>query len=354
LLIALFGHVEITSRGRGVLRAETGVQPLFFQASGLVREVNVRVGEIVQAGQPIARLDTTELIADLAETEAELQTEQRHAERERAEQQTNYAQDVELLKQREVLTRRRIDSQQSSVALLTRDQQRFLALSKEGLTTALTLTQSSQALAEQEQNWLSSRAELARIEQELVAIDRSRRAGETERSQRISQAEARRDAARMRLAQTTLSASRSGRIESLMVTAGEVTTVNTLVARLVPIGKSDFVTAFVPEQDRAFVSEGSSVRLEWDQLPVGEFGSAAAKVVRVSTETASAVEISQALAAAAPPGVYFRIELRLAEDARTRHLVASLSSGSLLTVRVALRRRRIIGLMFDPLRKWLD
>ena len=53
---------------------------------------------------------------------------------------------------------------------------------------------------------------------------------------------------------------------------------------------------------------GASV-LELDQLPFGEFGSVAANITRISSETASLEEMRQALGAALPPGVHFRIDL---------------------------------------------
>jgi hypothetical protein len=102
------------------------------------------------------------------------------------------------------------------------------------------------------------------------------------------------------------------------------------------------------------VHAGKEVRVEFDQLPVGEFGSGRARVLRVSSEVASTQELERALGAAAPQGVHFAVTLEMLKDPATSGLLGRVGSGTLLTVRMAVRRRRIIGLVFDPVRKWLD
>jgi hypothetical protein len=77
-------------------------------------------------------------------------------------------------------------------------------------------------------------------------------------------------------------------------------------------------------------------------------------VVRVSTEVASVAELERALGAAAPQGVHFASTLEMDNDEQTRRLLAKVGSGTLLSVRVPVRRRRIITLIFDPVRRWLD
>jgi hypothetical protein len=64
--------------------------------------------------------------------------------------------------------------------------------------------------------------------------------------------------------------------------------------------------------------------------------------------------MERTLGAAVPEGVHFAITVDLLEQSSTRSLLARLGSGSLLTVRMPVRQRRIIGLLFDPVRSWLD
>ncbi len=349
-----FGEVEITSRGRAVMRARAGVQPLIFESVGVVREVHVQVGDVVERGQTVAELDSTALSAALLEAEAQHEAVRVHAERESRADAHSRARDKELLGQRAELTRERIDSQKASVERLTLEAESQRTLEQEGLISAEALAQRREGLAEQSRQTLLLRDELMRIEQDLAALDREQRTLSAARAERTSQAEARRGAARFSLSQTVLRASRPGRVESLMVNAGDVLSEGQVVGLLVATDKPDLVTAFVPEQDRAFVRVGDRVRLEVDQLPVGEFGRAEASIARISSEVASAAEVQHALGAAATPGVHFRIELELSRSPRTARLTSGLGSGSLMTVKLSLRRRKLIELIFDPVRKWVD
>ncbi len=354
LCLAALGEVEITSRARGVMRARAGVQPLIFETGGVVREVLVNIGDRVDLGQPIVRLDSTALRAAFLQAQSELDTTRAHVERQGRAEQLEQARERRLLEERIALTRQRIDSQQESVVELRAQQQRYAALQKEGLVPTQTVLDGEQAAAERLRGVLELRDELARLEQQLLELERSRRAAQDERARSVELASARAASARLLLEQTELLAPRQGRVESLMVATGEVVAAGTVVARLVAEDGARLVTAFVPERDRAFVRLGASAHVELDQLPFGEFGSGRARIVRVSSETASAEELARALGAAAPEGVQFRVELELENDPQTARLTSALGSGSLLTVRLPLRTRSVLGLLFEPLRKWLD
>jgi hypothetical protein len=52
--------------------------------------------------------------------------------------------------------------------------------------------------------------------------------------------------------------------------------------------------------------------------------------------------------------VHFAVELSLLTDPNTQRLTNRLGSGTLLSVRMPLRKRRIIALVFDPIRRALD
>jgi multidrug resistance efflux pump len=230
----------------------------------------------------------------------------------------------------------------------------YEGLETSGVVSREDTQNTEQQVSLEERGVLSLHDEHARIKQQLGTLEQSFTNGMNERAHELEQARARRDAARVLLEQTELKASRKGRIESLAVSVGEVVEQGTAVARLVPLGTPSTIVAFVPERDRAFVKCGTEVHVELDQLPVGEFGSARARVTRVSSEIASPKEVERALGAAAPEGVHFAIELSLLTDSTTQRLTNRLGSGTLLSVRMPLRKRRIIALVFDPIRRALD
>jgi multidrug resistance efflux pump len=354
LAIASFGHIDLVARGRGTIRATEGVQPLRFEIEGVVRDVLVHEGDVVRAGSVLLRLDSTRLRAALIEAEEQLQAIHDRVQQEDAQARQNYARDKGLLQLRSELTRSRIASQKSTVAAQDAERARYGALAQEGLVPEKSVRE-TEVIAYQEARSLTAlQDELARIDQQRSTLDQSLRAGITQRAHDEREATNRRDTAKLLLQQTELRAARDGRVESLVVGEGDVIEAGRVVARLVSLAKERKVSAFMPESERAFVQAGKEVRVEFDQLPVGEFGSARARVLRVSSEVASQQELERALGAAAPQGVHFAVTLEMLKDPATSALLARVGSGTLLTARMAVRRRRIIGLVFDPVRKWLD
>ena len=354
LLVACLGQVELTARGRGVMRAREGVQPLIFETGGVVVDVLVKEGQVVRAGEPLLRLDSTMLRASLFEAERDLSALRERVERDDREARLNYGRDQELLKRRALLTTQRIRKQRQSRDMLLSRQHVYEGLESSGVVSRQDTQETAQQVGLEERGVLTLHDEHARIEQQLGALEQTFKNGLNERAHQLEQARARRDAARVLLEQTELSAARAGRIESLAVSVGEMVEQGTTVARLVPLGTPSTIVAFVPERDRAFLKNGTEVRVELDQLPVGEFGSARARVTRVSSEIASPKEVERALGAAAPEGVHFAIELALLTDPITQRLTNRLGSGTMLSVRMPLRKRRIIALLFDPIRRVLD
>lgn len=352
--VACFGHIDLTARGRGVVRNSEGVQPLLFETDGVVRELLVRDGDVVAAGAVLARLDSTRLSAALHEADQQLTAVRQRTLQDAATAQARYRRDRALLERRARLTRERIESQERSVRALDGERARYVALANDGLVPERNVRDSEALWHQERRGLLALEDELARVEQQAADLEQTFRSGVTRREHELRDASSRRETAALLLGQTQLSATRAGRIESLSVSEGDVIQVGRVIARLVPLVAGRWLTAYVPERDRAFVRAGAPVRLELDQLPVGEFGSVAGRVQRVSSELASQAEMERALGAATPEGVHFAITIELLEDPTTRALLRRLSSGSLLTVRLPVRRRRIIGLLFDPVRRWLD
>jgi len=102
------------------------------------------------------------------------------------------------------------------------------------------------------------------------------------------------------------------------------------------------------------VRPGDDVRLELDQLPYAEYGTARARIERISDDLASAFEIRESLGDNPFPNVpTFRVELRLTDTRAVEKAGVPLRSGMLMNARFTLRRQRLITLVLDPLRKWL-
>jgi multidrug resistance efflux pump len=227
-------------------------------------------------------------------------------------------------------------------------------LDHEGLIDRGSLESAQHEVDSAERAFLALEDQLAQTEIELGRLLRERDSDAARRAQELAEAEAKVEAARIWVGETFVTAPRAGQVEGLSVHTGQLVQTGTLLARIVPGGTQSSLVAFLPERDRAFLREGAEVKLDVDRLPVGEFGSLAARVTRISQDIAHPEELATALGAAAPEGVWFRVALELSEDERMTRLAPYLRSGTLVTVRAPLRTRRIIALLFDPIRRWLE
>jgi multidrug resistance efflux pump len=168
--------------------------------------------------------------------------------------------------------------------------------------------------------------------------------------ERLESAVADEESARSAMAQLTVRAELSGRLEGLYLKPGSFVASGTELGKLVPEGKPSRVIAFVSEADRAFLSIGTAVRIELDQLPAGEFGIVHGRVQRVGGELASMAELQAELGHDEQNNAArYRVEVEVL--APPAELGTRLRSGMLGRAHFELRERRLISFLFAPLKE---
>jgi hypothetical protein len=113
------------------------------------------------------------------------------------------------------------------------------------------------------------------------------------------------------------------------------------------------MVGFVPSREIAFVAAGAPATVEVQSLPVSEFGLGKARVSRVSTDVATAAEV-QATLGEAPTGSVVRVELELVASESSAQMDAHLRSGDRVKIRLHRRERRLITLLFDFVKRWVE
>lgn len=284
-VLAAIGDVDVTAQGRGVLRVRGGIHRISAQVPGIVVHVAAHSGDAVRTGDVIASLDAPPVRARLHEASERLSAAKSKLEQLEERQK-------ELYKGR-------------------------LARMRE-------------------------RGQLA-LEAELESDLWNARAA-------VREAAAERDGAALTLEQLKVIAPCDGRMEAVLVRPGDALAAGAPIGKLVPADGVLEVVSFVPERERAFLEPGHAGRVELDQLPVSEFGAVSATIRRIANDIASADEVRDAFGEAATmDDAAFRVELTLNDDAQTRKLSKYLRNGSMLSVRVPVRKRRAIGVLFEPL-----
>jgi HlyD family secretion protein len=224
------------------------------KSAGRLRDIGVKEGDFVKAGQVLAQMDIDQLAAQKRQAEAELHRamiavdtagsviSQREAERRAA---------VAVVEQRkaqlDAATRRRARSEQ---------------LSK-------TNTIAQQVLDDDRANENGAKAALAAADASVAASDAAigtARAQVIDAGAAVEAARAAIDSIDTEIADGTLKSPRDGRIQYLVAEPGEVLAAGGRVINLVDLSDV-YMTFFLPSGDAGRVSIGSDVRLVLDAAP---------------------------------------------------------------------------------------
>jgi len=194
---------------------------------------------------------------------------------------------------------------------------------------------------------------LSQLQQRVAALAADEERERLKLKQEGAEAHARYDRSVALLEQTVLRAPKAGVVDALLAQSGEMVTPGSALGRLVPTVAASRVVAVIEERNRAFLQSGSTVRLELDQLPPGEFGALHGSVERIGADLIPAAELRDIVGAEAM-GAWYRVEIALSDDGQARALAQYLRPGMLVTARYHLRVRRIITLALEPLRAWFE
>lgn len=359
VIVALFAatfvvEVDQTGRGRGVLRVAGGVQTVTSQTTGSVLELGARSGDGTSAGALLVKVDSTATKTALLEAERQIARAEEDVATFTARRDKEQAARIGLLGQRAALLAKRAQSQRSSVEKLRERLSTYDHMVAEGVATALDRGAVEAEVAAGQRSALALDEEISATHLQSASITAELGQELDRRRAELARARDRRDALAYQLQQTEIRAPRTGRVEAMVVKVGDAVQVGTPLARVIPDGAPRQVVVFLPEADRAFLTEGADVRVELDQLPVGEFGGLHARVTRIARDLATPAEIGEALGEAKLEGPTYRVELDIEGREVTEKVDRLLRPGSLVTARFVLRKRRLATLLFEPLKRFLD
>ncbi|MFM2416181.1 MAG: hypothetical protein RL385_904 [Pseudomonadota bacterium] len=356
LALAVVGFCSIEERGvgRGVLRAPHGVQAVVPQVGGTVKEVLAVPGQLVEAGQLLVRLDATPLAAQEAEAEERYAGVEAQWQRQRAALVSGFERSASLTHRRIQLLSERQRSQGRRINRRAAAAERMHAPDVVSVVELSTREQSLESLDTAQDELLRMSDEISSLQLQLATRRSDQEQQLAAGEDRVREAKARLEATRTLRTQTEVLAPMRGTLESLRIQPGQTVQSGEWVARVVREVTPTTMDVFVPERFAAFLRAGAEADVEVDKLPVTEFGIGRAQVSRVAGELADAAELKAALGDAAPPGAHVRIELTLVPGDETSKILPYVRPGTLVTARIALRDRRLLSIVFEPVRKWLQ
>jgi HlyD family secretion protein len=365
----IWGSIPSQAHGEGILLRQGGVSDLVAAANGQVTEILVGVGDVIEKGQPVARIRQDTLnrqIRDNQAKEAALQTEYLTLQRSSDVQKRLRARD---LAQQKANLEHSIDALEKDVALL---QERIAAeksLLDDGLIT-------KQAFLSTQQDLNARRDQLAQQRLDLNGLELRRLEADQQLDQQLEARQAtlrdleiqiRELSAQLKENVNVLSPF-SGRVLEVLTDRGGVVTPGTPVLSVEVLSEDLMAVLFVPASAGKKVQRGMAVQVSPSTVKREEYGSMLGRVAWVAEFPSSARGMTRLLGNEAlvtrlmiegPP---IQVNVALTRNPATptgyswsssRGPSLKISSGTLAAGDVVVQKDRPIALVIPTLREKL-
>ncbi len=355
LLAAIVGKVEVQDTGKGILHPVAGVRLIQAQVGGVLAETYAHSGDTLREGQPIARIDSAQVQGAILETDRQLQLL-------RSQGQTFTEREDKLLQEqlRAVQTKlvhqnTQVKSFESSVKIQEKRVEATRRLLVEKLVAPINLDEAQDQLNAALRTLDSAKQQMVQLRQEFSTLESQRQRNQWQRLQDLNGSQSKRDALDSSLRQTNVVAPVAGFLEALVARPGDLLQPGQTIAKIISEDSPLQVVAFLPEKDRAFVKSGDQVLLEMEAYLFTEFGTLKGRVTRIGSDLASQYEIQEARGETGKLDTpAYRVEIELRPERSKRFSGVKIRPGMLLSARFTLRRQRLITIVLDPLRRWLE
>lgn len=359
LLLAFFCFsaavaVEVTERGKGILRPVSGMRLLTAQSSGTVVELPFRPGDEVKTGQLIVLLNNPQLLGSKLEVDRQYALMQRSL--------------PEVARSQDALYERQLKDLPAKIKTLEEDIRSFTLseqhqanrlkavqeLQRSGISSQIDIDLAVDSHESARRALRQSHANLRTAIQEREALVSAHRQQVYSRENDRQNLESRRDSTVLSDTLLRVSSPITGFLDGLTVRYGEVVSAGQALARVVPADSPLEVTVFLPERHRAFVRGSDQVVIELAQFPFQEFGFLKGRILRVGEGLATSAEWREALGDSAKEDEpSFRVDIEILPDQSKAMSKVRLRPSMLLQARFTLRRKTILSFALEPLKRWL-
>lgn len=404
---AIFAKLDIVAVAEGRLVPQTYVKIVQPAAAGIVREILVREGDEVQAGQVLVRLDPTENTADNTATAHELSTQQlqiRRIDAELLDQPLKQAanDDAQLFAQAEAqrkahkqayldavgqyqATRDRAVKELTAAKEILRKLERtgpsyqrsaeaYEKLAAQKMVGALQAEEMRRAAIENQQDLQAQTATVASLEATVTETDKKLaqlkssyesdlQTARIEALGKLTQLEQQQAKLKYQQRNLELKAPQAGRVKELATTTlGAVVQPGTVLVSLVPHDEPLLAEVMIENQDIGFVKPGQPVRLKLATYPFQRYGMIEGVVKTViadsqaNTQSESGNTGSSDEDATTESGVTstmsFKATIELREQAlKLEGTSFPLAAGMQLSAEIVEGKRTVLQYLLSPVRR---
>jgi HlyD family secretion protein len=367
LLWGIFGSVPTETTGEGILLRQGGVSDLVAAGTGQVDEVEVKVGDVIEKGQVVAKIHQELLLRQINDNlakEHDLQAgydamvrsaeeQKRLLLRDLGQQRTNLDQTIAALAKNVALLKERLDAEKK--------------LLDEGLITHQTYLETEQSLNTSKDQLASSQLEQNGLKlKHLEALQQIDQQLETRRNA-IHDLDSQIREDRAKLTENVSVVSQfSGRVLELLVVRGDVVNPGTPILSVEVLSEDLIAVLFVPATEGKRIRPGLKARISPTTVKREEYGFMEGRVVWTSAFPSTSRGMIRLLGNEAlvtklmKEGPPLQVNVALDRDPRTptgyrwsssRGPNLKISSGTLMTGSVIVREDRPVSLVIPTARE---
>ena len=360
IAILTFGQYDRRAPVKGIVSYDKGIARIYSNAQAEIRQIHVRDGMLVRAGDPLVTLALAQgqggihaQLAGLAGQDQELGRQQEFTSQlgstetnALSQQKTSLAASIASLQRQRSLA-------VAQAKLAEQATGRAERLAAEGAGTQRQVEDSRSALLARRleienlaDRLIAQRAALRNIDSQIAERSlAAQRSGAELAAQRAMLAEQR--AGLARLGEIVLTAPVAGKVGDITSQVGQRARPDTSLATIIPASSRLEIWLYAPSRAVGFVRPGQDVRLYFDAFPYQKYGAGRGKVTAVSRVAIEPNMIDASLGIDEP---VFRI--RVAIDRAIPNLsgdAARLRPGMTLSANLVLERRRLWEVLFAPI-----
>ncbi len=279
----IWGSIPTEAQGDGILLRQGGISDLVANATGQVQEMLVSVGDVIEKGQPVARIQQDVLLRQIADDRSKLailRAQYDSAVRISDQQKRLLSQDTE---QQRANLQRTIESLEKDVSLLRERLDAQQGLLNEGLITKETFLTTQQSLNAKRDQLAQSRLDLNGLDLKRIEADQPLDQQLETRRTAIHDLELDIKELNAKLGENVnVLSPYSGRVLEVLANRGDVVNPGTAILSVEVLSENLQAVLFVPASAGKKVQPGMTVRVTPSTVKREEYGSMLGKVTWVA------------------------------------------------------------------------